>query len=129
MWIFVGLNEDHPPGRRTVMSGMRWPHQVKPRHVGSIVNDQVKMWELQQGGRYAEPAADLQGSHVRQPGSRVELARKQDRLGFSYWGDVISTELGRLMHPDDRSSAYLNDGIEEKPPLDKGQLPSLRNRH
>jgi hypothetical protein len=93
---------------------------MSPRHLGSIVDSQVQLWEMRQehpgatapekvgkGGSVASagaPAADGQKSMLRHP-------------WLHYWGEAIVAELTRIGQPYEDGEAFLNDGMKEnKPP-------------
>ncbi len=98
------------------MSGVKWPHQMSPRHLGSIVDSQVQLWEMRQehavtstaetGGKRENVvpagahAADDHKSMLRHP-------------WLHYWGDAIVAELTRIGQPYDDGEAFLNDGMRE----------------
>ena len=96
------------------MPGLKWPHQPRPRHVESIADDQVKIWSFKQD-RHKDVALEngLEAAPSQPLGSPKDARRQKasDRLGFSYWGDAIATELTRLMHTDENSVAFLNEGM------------------
>jgi hypothetical protein len=96
------------------MPGLKWPHQPKPRPVERIVDDQVKLWSFKQEGHKDIEAQDGMGSALSRQLGIPEGARRQkaaDRLGFSFWGEAITTELTRLMVAGEKSVAYLNEGM------------------
>jgi hypothetical protein len=96
------------------MPGLKWPHQPRPRPVESIVDDQVKIWSYKQEGHKDVAAQDRVGAASSQQLGMPKDARRQksaDRLGFSFWGDAIATELTRLMYPGEKSVAFLHDGM------------------
>jgi hypothetical protein len=100
------------------MPGLIWPHQIKPRHEGDIVDEQVKTWTFKQDEHRRLSQKKQSGDASSQPLGAPKDARRQriaDRLGFRYWGDVISTELTRLMLGDESTEAFLNDGMKFEP--------------
>jgi hypothetical protein len=96
------------------MPGLKWPHQPKPRPVERIVDDQVKLWSFKQEARKDIEAQDGVAAALPRRLGIPEGARRQkaaDRLGFSFWGEAITTELTRLMVAGEKSVAYLNEGM------------------
>jgi hypothetical protein len=109
------------------MTGMRWPHQPKPRHVGGIVDDQVKIWSLKLDERKEIVSEDKLGAAQSRPEGIPKDTNEQkiaDRLGFSYWGDAISTELFQLMRTDEHCDAYFFEGMNDEPKESLGKTES-----
>jgi hypothetical protein len=116
------------------MSGVQWPHQTLPRDLGSIVDIQVHLWEMQQEhpadpsegkGKGKETTATSGG----QPGG-PQLGDKAHPIRhpwLHYWGDVIVSELTRLNQTDEHAGAFLNDGMNE-PPSDEARTKQERSK-
>lgn len=108
------------------MSGVQWPHQTLPRDLGSIVDSQVHLWEMQQD----HPADASKGTKATSGGQLggPQLGNKAHPIRHTwlhYWGDVIVSELTRLNQTDEHAEAFLIDGMNE-PPSD--EAPAKRER-
>jgi hypothetical protein len=95
--------------------------------VGGIVDDQVKIWSLKLDERKEILSGDKLGASQSRPMGILKDTHGQkipDRLGFSYWGDAISTELIRLMHTDEHGDAYFFEGMNDEPKESLGKTES-----
>jgi CMP/dCMP kinase len=90
------------------MSTLKWPHRPHPRHVGAIVEHQVKSWALKQAQHKNAsleqwPVVTISGESGTE---KEELGQAlAERLGYISWGHEILTELARLLHTDEAAVA------------------------
>jgi len=86
------------------MSELRWSHRATPRHLESIADNQVLLWELKQ-----HEARDPESSRPNRPttagAGKPDQDQATDRLGLHYWRDAIVDELTRVMSSTEHSDA------------------------
>jgi hypothetical protein len=93
------------------MTGLIWPHQPKPRHVGTMVDVQVQSWTLKQDESKDTSRADVQiesSGPLDIPDALVKR-KVSEILGFGYWECAIVAELARLMNIEEKTAAAILD--------------------
>jgi hypothetical protein len=92
------------------MAELKWQHHPKPRDVGSIVEEQVRRWELHPAGQSTESTEGWPVVTISREYGTLGMAlgrRVAERLGFNCWDREIVTEIAhRLRTPEETVSVF-----------------------